>query len=98
MSRWTQPQEVREYARVAHAFIDAMAISMNLLVIDRANGQHTGRLVRSSLHQDPNYFPPRYAGDFIIQDQNGNCTTFDIIDVQDVFPLLTPSQAAAQIR
>ena len=97
MSRWTQPQDVREYARVAHAFIDAMTVSMNLIVIDRQGRHHTGRLTKASSHQDPDYFPPRFAGDFTIQDQSGQITTFDLIDVRDVFPLLTPAEAADQI-
>ena len=91
------PQEVREYARVAHAFIDAFGVSMDLLVIDRTGRHHAGRLTASNFHQDPSAFPPSFAGEFTLVDNRGRQQTFDILDVQDVFPLFTPEQAAAQV-
>lgn len=97
MARWTQPNEVREYARVAHAFIDAFCVSMDLIVIERNGRHHTGRLVRSSTHQDPHAHPPRFAGEFTIEDEDGKSRTFDILEVRDVFPKFLPQQAAEQL-
>lgn len=96
MARWTQPHEVGEYGRVAHAFTDANK-SMNLLVIDRRGAHHAGRLTGANMSQDPHCFPPVYAGEFTLEDERGVKRTFDLLDVQDVYPQFTPPEAAAQI-
>ena len=97
MARWTQPHEIREYGRVLHAFIDAMANSRKLLVIPRQGRPVTGQLDSASTHQEPTQFPPAYAGEFTLRGDQGELTTFDILDVKDVFPLFTPQEAAALI-
>ena len=97
MARWTQPHEIREFARVSHAFLDALSASVNVLVIDHHGRQHSGQLVASSIHQEPRNFPPAFAGEFTIEDGQGQRHTFDLLDVRDVYPLFTPVQAASQL-